>query len=120
MSACEYLFSRNVGVIIFFSTRKMGYILTKLVITFAIITVFDLSGMSLSTKNAIRTRMIIDGRPMSAIKCNPKHRKDGCRALSDNVYTISSKYAYKVGSTEIFQFKVNSSWIFIMRRLLMI
>lgn len=109
--ACKYPFNRNVGVIMI-NTRKIGRTLTKLVITFVVIIIVGLVGMSLSAKSAVRARMMIDGHPVAAVTCHPKYTKDGSQALGGNVYTISSKYAYKAGTTEVFHFRVNSFWLF--------
>lgn len=78
---------------------KTGRILTKLLIAFIVIIIVGLLGMSSSAKNAVRARMMIDGHPVAAVTCHPRYTKDGSQALGGNVYAISSKYAYKTGTT---------------------
>lgn len=50
------------------NTRKIGRTLTKLVITFVVIIIVGLVGMSLSAKSAVRARMMID-----VIQWRPSH-----------------------------------------------
>lgn len=50
--------------------------------------------LSLSSKESVRVRILLDGHPVTAIKCDPKYTKVQSRAIHQPVYTIPYKNGY--------------------------
>lgn len=50
--------------------------------------------LSMSPRNAVRLRVLHDGHPIIALKCDPRYDKDYSHYLGKTVYSISSKDRY--------------------------
>ncbi|MCJ2162662.1 hypothetical protein [Lentilactobacillus kefiri] len=85
-------------------------VLAAVVMIFVLMTLL----LSLSSKESVRVRILLDGHPVTAIKCDPKYTKVQSRAFHQPVFTIPYKDGYDSSdeSYMVTQFKIRQVSVF--------
>jgi len=77
--------------------------------------------LSTSSKMAVRTRILVSGNPVYAIKSDPSYDRDGSETYSaenkthGTIYTTSLKYAIypdSAGGNPVDNYNIHKYWIF--------